>query len=135
MLRRLSLGAMMRMAPLSEPFWPIFHFSATLMPTPAMCSAPRLGREDEDAALVEAFLADLPFFRDFDAEAGDVLALEAGNRQHGDLVARRAFELRELLLQRGRALARQQAGVVVDAAFKRRGIERERGRGENKKEK
>ena len=51
--------------------------------------------DQKDDAIVETFLADFPVLRDADAETLDVLAIERGDRQNCDLMARFLFELRE----------------------------------------
>jgi hypothetical protein len=42
--------------------------------------------DQQDDAVIETFLADLPVFRDANAETFDVLAIERGNRQNCDLM-------------------------------------------------
>ncbi len=53
-----------------------------------------VSRNQEDYAVVESFFSDLPAPGDLDAEALEVLSLEAGNRQHRDLMA--GFVLKSL---------------------------------------
>lgn len=76
--------------------------------------------DQKDDAIVETFLADFPILRDADAETFDVLAIERGDRQNCDLMARFLFELRELRFQRAHLILAHDAGVVVYPAAQRR---------------
>ena len=80
-------------------------------------------RDYEDGAVVELFLADLPALRDADAEAFDIFALQAWQREHGDLMAGLGFELPQPLLQRLRAARCHEVRVVVHASAQRRDVE------------
>jgi len=72
--------------------------------------------DQQDDAVIETFLADLPVFRDANAETFDVLAIERGNCQNRDLVASFLFELRELRFQHTHLILTHDSGVVVDSA-------------------
>lgn len=77
---------------------------------------------EQDDAVVEALLADLPALGYPDAEAFEAFSLKAGDREHSDLMAGLLLEAGQTLFENLDALRRHDPRVIVDAAAQRRDV-------------
>lgn len=77
---------------------------------------------EQDDAVIKTFFADLPALGYPDTEAFEIFPLQAGNRQHGDLMAGLLLEAGQTLFENLDALRRHDPRVIVDAAAQRRDV-------------
>ena len=71
-------------------------------------------RDNQNGAVIDLLPAELPLLRDPQGELLDFLRRCRSDHQHGQLTAFPGFERRQRLLQGGRLLRRQRAGLVGD---------------------